>query len=555
MPLAFLIPGVVQKWFGPGLDVGRYFAILLTLIQLLGIWILARRLGGVWWAAGAVWVMALNPGLLKPYSTAISQGLIACMLVWSLTLTLGERRPLWEVGLGAWIAALMGLTRFNMLIFFPFLIVYIFWQHGRKAGLLALVAGGLTLLIGHALYWPEIVQLYVKLPKAITPFLERWRLGPHVTPVWSSKADLAGQMLSFFQGLRFQFVAAVGVFVVWLLWPARKNWRRTSDFRAAVFLSLLYLTLLLAHMWASLIKDYCPFCFTGYLAFFSILGLLLLIVSAPSWRKTLPLWRQVLIAVVLLLLTAGIGYSTFEETGHRLAETRVPLILIGRFDAGGSASLGALITNKFGLSAQLLRRLLPALAGLGLGLLLLFAGVVIAPLLERRKMSGGQNRQTSPAYVALAAMLIFGMLLSPTILLGGGYMTYDCDSDVIQSTRVLGEYLKENIPPGSLVYWRGGLSAVPLLYVPDIRIFPPQINDGYSFYIGGDPDRLLRAGRWNRELDQRWLQEADVVLIEDRSYSQKIRDMLPSTLIQLSLTPPGAACRKDSRIHIFVKAP
>jgi hypothetical protein len=46
MPLAFLIPGVVQVLFGPGILAGRAFAILLAMFTLLGIWILARRFGG-----------------------------------------------------------------------------------------------------------------------------------------------------------------------------------------------------------------------------------------------------------------------------------------------------------------------------------------------------------------------------------------------------------------------------------------------------------------------------------------------------------------------------
>src|ERR1044071_8781195 len=58
-PLAFLIPGYIQLWFGPGLRVGREFAIILSVLILLGVWITARRLGGKNWAAVAVWVFAL----------------------------------------------------------------------------------------------------------------------------------------------------------------------------------------------------------------------------------------------------------------------------------------------------------------------------------------------------------------------------------------------------------------------------------------------------------------------------------------------------------------
>ena len=68
MPFSFLIPGYVQLWFGPGIGVGRFLAILLTLVMILGLWILTNRMGGKWWAAAVVWVYALNPSILKLYS-------------------------------------------------------------------------------------------------------------------------------------------------------------------------------------------------------------------------------------------------------------------------------------------------------------------------------------------------------------------------------------------------------------------------------------------------------------------------------------------------------
>ena len=43
--LSFLIPGYIQKWFGPGLDTGRYFMIFLSLLTLLGLVGLCQTLG------------------------------------------------------------------------------------------------------------------------------------------------------------------------------------------------------------------------------------------------------------------------------------------------------------------------------------------------------------------------------------------------------------------------------------------------------------------------------------------------------------------------------
>ena len=87
MPFSFLIPGYVQTIFGPGLRTGRYFSITLALIMLLGLWIVSRRLGGRWWAMSAIWVVALTPMYSRIYSSAYSQILIACLLIWILAVS------------------------------------------------------------------------------------------------------------------------------------------------------------------------------------------------------------------------------------------------------------------------------------------------------------------------------------------------------------------------------------------------------------------------------------------------------------------------------------
>ena len=141
MPLSFLIPGYAQVLFGPGIRTGRYLALSLGALMVLGAWILARRLGGRWWALGAVWLLALNIHLIKIYSVFATQGLIACMLVWVLVLTLGPDRPPWQLYLGTILAGLTFLTRINMAPVLPLVIIYIFWQYGKKIGLWSFFIG------------------------------------------------------------------------------------------------------------------------------------------------------------------------------------------------------------------------------------------------------------------------------------------------------------------------------------------------------------------------------------------------------------------------------
>ena len=91
MPLSFVIPGYIQAWFGPGVRTGRYFAVLLSILTLVAVWLAARRLAGRWWAAAAVGAMALNTFIVKTYSIGLSQVLVAVLLAWSLALVVGEK--------------------------------------------------------------------------------------------------------------------------------------------------------------------------------------------------------------------------------------------------------------------------------------------------------------------------------------------------------------------------------------------------------------------------------------------------------------------------------
>lgn len=110
MPLAFLIPGQIQEWFGAGLRTGRYFSIFLSILMLIGLWLTVKGLSGKWWAAGAIWAYALNPAAVKLYTIAISQAIIACMFVWMLFFCLGKEKRIWQLIIAG---AISGLMIFN----------------------------------------------------------------------------------------------------------------------------------------------------------------------------------------------------------------------------------------------------------------------------------------------------------------------------------------------------------------------------------------------------------------------------------------------------------
>lgn len=78
MPLSFVIPGYIQVWFGPSLRAARYFVFITGILTVIGLFIAAARVGGYWWGALAVWVVAGFPVVIeKGYYEADYTGKIA----------------------------------------------------------------------------------------------------------------------------------------------------------------------------------------------------------------------------------------------------------------------------------------------------------------------------------------------------------------------------------------------------------------------------------------------------------------------------------------------
>jgi hypothetical protein len=93
---------------------------------------------------------------------------------------------------------------------------------------------------------------------------------------------------------------------------------------------------------------------------------------------------------------------------------------------------------------------------------------------------------------------------------------------------------------------------IPLLYIPDAQVYPPQINNGYSYFDGGDTEILIEFGAWNKEVALQWSGEADYILIEERSFKGWLRDHVTSNkFVELEPTPAITGCRDDSQIRIF----
>lgn len=538
MYLSFLIWGWIQELFSPGLLAPRLFASLFGVISLLGTWIVTRRLGGRWIAALAVVSMALNPTLISIYSLANSQVLVICLLTWVLVLTLGANRPAWQVILGGILSAILVFFRENMIFVVPLLLAYIFWQHGKKTGFLSLGAVFLILLVGHLIYWPEITYLWIRQIPLLSSIFD----GNSTTsgnPISDPLANLT-RIHSLATALRNYFVPLLCLLAVIVFWPRKKDWKSPGQLKASWFLLVTYLILLASHLWASVGNDYCVYCSTTYLAFFSNLGLILFAVCYDSLNRR-PFWIQRLIPMVAIpILVSAVWYSWFERIGTGLINVYVPRVREGKIQPG-SVHLWTFLKNKFNLDLEVSRQLIPALLGLVAGILLLAILYYIYLRCMRNKKGF--------TYFFISTMILCGIVCSP--LTASLEKDNYCSINVPKMFQAFGKQLDEEIPAGSKVYLEGRLAAIPLLYLTDVKFYPPQINGENSFETDTDSEELLKKGLWNEELANIWRKEADYFIIEadEIKYWRDLRKKL--NLVEVSGLSNSASCPASSDLYIL----
>jgi hypothetical protein len=171
------------------------------------------------------------------------------------------------------------------------------------------------------------------------------------------------------------------------------------------------------------------------------------------------------------------------------------------------------------------------------------------------RLNGGQDAGRRIGVIALNTFLIAGLILSPTDILGGGSDFFGCDgSDVIASYERAGRELSTIIKPGSKIYWEGRLLSI-FLYMPDVQIYPPQMNHVHSFYNGGDSDTLLRFSHWNEDLARKWLEEADYILFQPEERIYLSDEILESgDYVKVMSSPKAERCRWQSVINVYQRA-
>jgi hypothetical protein len=508
MPLSFLIWGWALKLFEPSLLTARIFAVLFSTLALLGTWIVARRFANDWLAALAVWALALNASWIGIYSIANSQVLVHFMITWVLVFCLGPNRPAWQLAIGSALAGVMVLTRENIIFFLPPLIVYLFWENGKKKGLLSLLSLSAVIVAVHAIYWPGIFSLWTRwLPDALTPFHQRLDDSEFFRAAGGSPISLDSRLHSLSLGIKTFFLPLAGSLFSLVYWPRRNAWLSPSLFRASVFLAVSFWVLTFAHAWASVSKNYCLYCFPNYIGFFAIIGLLQVVLVVPLLTKDRG-WTKYLTWILIPLIASALGFSLFQEIGAALLQMPAPRMSAGVLLPEWT-TLRVILANGFDMSFSDARKLVPALAGLGSGIFLVLLFGMIARFSSR-------FRHLGPGLFGVYGFLLAGFAFLPF------YQTVPTDAlcatnTVVTYDQQIGSRLSAFTRPGDKVYLDGARTAILMLYVSDVEVLPPQLNGDNSLRVGGDPEELLRRGYWNEEVALSWRESADVFILGNYS--------------------------------------
>lgn len=544
MPLAYYIPGLAQALVGPGLRTGRYFAIFLSLLMLLALWLLARRLKGKWWALAILVWFALNPALIQIYVQAVSQVIAACLLAWSLFFIIGEGRSLRDIALGALFASLAILTRQNMIFLLPFVVIYAWHLHSRRAGLLALLCAGLPLVLMHAIFYPHILTLWSAWLPGFIKDAFGLRLAGGGTQSWAPVVTLLTRVTSFFTTVRYYFIPLLGVTLCLLFLPIKKAWESAHERLSVLYLGAFFMVMFLMHAWASLSKNYCVYCFPNYLAFFLPPGLALAVIGLANLGALKPKLSGWWAALLLFIMLPGTFLGSLETVGRWVMGLAAPRLKGGQV-LPGSIELWKLFSNRFGFSYD---ELLPWIAtACGMAVAALLWALVRSFYLLARK-----HRALQWGNLLVSGLVILALALMPTPLLARAPQENTCGGDVIAAYEAVGAHLDKLIPAGSSVYWAAGSVVTPLLYIPDARTYPPLLNGVYSKRVGGERDLLEKAGYYNNDSVKAWRASADFIINSNRNMVGTWKEfLLPEDFDEYKRSPALDPCNPQSFLRVF----
>ena len=554
-PFAFFIPGLSQ-FISPGILSGRIFAILTTIISLIGLWLIIRRNSNGWWANLALLSFAANEFWVETYTREYTQTLTFFFLIWSFYFGLGKQRSNRQIIIGGIMAIMTVLIRQNMAPYFALFALYLAWEHSIKKAFLLLIPGGLLFVGVHIYYWPEIfLNLWVgALPRVWGSTLLNF-LGIQDILRFTLEEGREGFDYSFWQIVHAYsrviktsflavFIAFIANFLLSSIWRVDRERAKQN-----LFIILTFDILLAVHLNVIVNQQVLLFNLPVYLLFWAPIIFILLpdaykVVGrqGQSWtaRAFLPA------GMILFFGLLALGY--YSKISPMLMNFAVPRISEGTIQPG-STELWRVFVNKFALDPKIQAYVLPTLFGLAGGTVIVAVLYLLSKLFQR---SHGVPSRSGMFAALLAGFLFISSL--PSIPREDFDRT--CQVNSMAALRVAGDSIEAQIEPNALLFWavENQPSIGALFHFGTVRIFPKQLNGEHYYRKNITLEESEQSRYWSDAQAIEWLKQADYLVGEPgrtEHWLELVRQIPGLEAVRLEGAPPMNPCSENSRILLY----
>ncbi len=525
-PFAFYILGISQVLFKPGLASGRYFAVLLSVLLLIGQWLTVKRLAGSWWATLSISLYLISSAWIIYFSRAMTQVVTSLIIIWSLYFFLGKDRAQAELIIGAILSAVIVMVRQNMLPFYILTLIYIIWENGWRKSTFPVFSSLLVFVGMNLIYWPQIYQ-YIWQPllpgffnNLISSILHVDLLTGNIgQPLLVYQYNPVYETQVFFDGVRYFFIPCMATLCsLILLFP--KALFTDNEHRKTAYLAISFLILTCMHYAYALYENNVLYSFPAYYAFYLPIGVTLIPLTAKEWLKVESKTRQWILGITILAISTGIGLSLYREIAPFFMNLNLPSI--SQHTLVGPYELWDVLLNRYYVSIHTQEFIIPTIVGFLGGLLILLIARLIFTLVHRKE------KRSTYGTILILVFFVLGYLLTPTFILAkNSSIAIIPDSNIPEEYEQTAQQLKTILPENALVYW-DGFTPILFLYLPELRIFPAQLNMEFYYRVNGDTTAIEEYGFWDDELAVRWMAEADMLVFSEETYQKRFLNLDPS---------------------------
>lgn len=523
-PLSFFILGIPQILFGAGLRSGRYFALFLSILLLVGQWLTVKRNVGDWWAAASILLYCISPAWIIYYSRALTQVISALLVIWSLHFILGRERKSWEILIGASLAAITVMVRQNMLPFYALIIIFLLISKGIKKVLFPIVFSILIFIALNAIYWPEI---YVMIWQPFIPeFLDRWvyslfnitnTTGGYGQVVRAQEYIWINELAVVFDGIRYFFIPFFTSFItLFYIKPYEifNTLKKKEEENFFIFLSSTFILLTIIHIIGVIRISNALYSYPAYISFYLPIGVVNFALIGRKIIREKGNYNIFLLITFLVVLFSGIGLSLYPYISDAIMQLKVPSF--SQRKLFGDYALWDVLLHRFNIQLSVQQFLLPTVAGFFTAIIV----ILVLFTIHKSIYLISKNKMVFHNFL-LVGVLITGIISSPLPIFAGKGSIQTCNEvDVILHYEKIGTYLDSVILSDSKIYWEG-FAPIPLLYISDPNIHPALLNAPFNYFIGGDAQFLEKWGYWNDELAKKWIKEADFVLLSSQVFNER----------------------------------